>query len=187
MSHYKTLGLKKGATIPEIKRKYRELCMIHHPDKGGNTTMFIKIKDAYEALLNGDSGEDDIDSETYRQYQKAKQAYNGRNAKRTPGEFRFVHIKKCTSGYLFKFFLNNVRVISVYGKDDFRVGLYDVSDVNGHTNLVLSYEEAKLAKYYFKLVLEDFNNGYAEKIFKVKNPDLKWWEKILIKLKIIEE
>lgn len=48
---YNTLGVKFGATKSEIRRAYRTLAKIHHPDHGGNQEMFVKVKDAYETLM----------------------------------------------------------------------------------------------------------------------------------------
>jgi curved DNA-binding protein len=50
MEHYQTLGLDKSASSDEIKKAYRKLASIHHPDKGGDTATFQKIQAAYETL-----------------------------------------------------------------------------------------------------------------------------------------
>jgi len=49
---YEILGLSPGATDKEIKKKYRELSRIHHPDQGGSEEMFMKITKAAEALTD---------------------------------------------------------------------------------------------------------------------------------------
>lgn len=43
---FATLGLDTSATKDEINSRYRELCMVHHPDKGGNQETFIVITEA---------------------------------------------------------------------------------------------------------------------------------------------
>lgn len=48
--HYETLGVAKNATPEDIKKAYRRLAGIHHPDKGGDTAMFQKVQQAYETL-----------------------------------------------------------------------------------------------------------------------------------------
>jgi DnaJ-class molecular chaperone len=50
MDHYQTLGVAKSATPDEIKKAYRKLAAIHHPDKGGDTAQFQKVQQAYETL-----------------------------------------------------------------------------------------------------------------------------------------
>lgn len=50
MSHYETLGISKTATPEEIKKAYRKLASKHHPDKGGDTSTFQKIEEAYRVL-----------------------------------------------------------------------------------------------------------------------------------------
>lgn len=50
MDHYQTLGIAKNATPDDIKKAYRRLASIHHPDKGGDTAMFQQIQVAYDTL-----------------------------------------------------------------------------------------------------------------------------------------
>jgi len=50
MDHYSTLGVAKNASPDEIKKAYRKLASKHHPDKGGDTTMFQKVEEAYRVL-----------------------------------------------------------------------------------------------------------------------------------------
>ena len=52
MSHdpFKVLGLKRSASDEDIKTKYRELILIHHPDKGGDHDEFLKVQQAYDFL-----------------------------------------------------------------------------------------------------------------------------------------
>jgi DnaJ family protein A protein 2 len=47
---YDTLGIAPDATENEIKKAYRNLAKIHHPDKGGDEDMFKNITAAYEVL-----------------------------------------------------------------------------------------------------------------------------------------
>lgn len=52
--YYATIGVTKTATEQEIKKAYRRLAMIHHPDKGGDPQKFNEISSAYEVLSNPD-------------------------------------------------------------------------------------------------------------------------------------
>ena len=47
---YDVLGLDKSASPDDIRKAYRKLVMIHHPDKGGDPEKFKKIQTAYEVL-----------------------------------------------------------------------------------------------------------------------------------------
>jgi DnaJ domain len=49
---YRTLGLKRGATLDEVKRAYRRLAKINHPDAAGEAALprFLAIQAAYEQL-----------------------------------------------------------------------------------------------------------------------------------------
>lgn len=46
---FEKLGLPATATPDEVKAKWRELCMVHHPDRGGNPVEFDEIRRAYKA------------------------------------------------------------------------------------------------------------------------------------------
>lgn len=48
---FATLGLPETATPEEVKAKWRELCMIHHPDRGGNAVEFNEIRRAYKQAM----------------------------------------------------------------------------------------------------------------------------------------
>ena len=48
--YYKILGLEKNVSPEEIKKAYRKLAQIHHPDKGGDPEQFKKINEAYQVL-----------------------------------------------------------------------------------------------------------------------------------------
>jgi len=49
---YEVLGVAKDADETTIKKAYRKLAMVHHPDKGGDQTKFNQIGTAYEILSN---------------------------------------------------------------------------------------------------------------------------------------
>ena len=56
--YYKLLEVNRDASFDEIKKSYRKLSMIHHPDKNGNseesTIKFKQLANAYETLSNED-------------------------------------------------------------------------------------------------------------------------------------
>lgn len=47
---YSLLGVNRKADTKEIRSAYKDLCKIHHPDKGGNEETFKKISHAHEVL-----------------------------------------------------------------------------------------------------------------------------------------
>jgi len=51
---YEALEVDKDATDKEIKKAYRNLSRIHHPDKGGDEAKFKEINAAYEILSDPD-------------------------------------------------------------------------------------------------------------------------------------
>lgn len=55
-THYETLGVSPAASLDEIKKRFRELARVHHPDVAPgkeNADRFRKINEAYQVL--GDS------------------------------------------------------------------------------------------------------------------------------------
>jgi len=48
--YYSILGVPRTATQDEIKRAFRKLASVHHPDKGGDTAKFQEIQAAYDTL-----------------------------------------------------------------------------------------------------------------------------------------
>ena len=46
------LGIDPAATTKEIKKAYKSLSLVHHPDKGGDEQMFVQINKAYQALTD---------------------------------------------------------------------------------------------------------------------------------------
>lgn len=50
MDPYITMGVHRNSTPDEIKKAYRKLAGIHHPDKGGDTKRFQEIQQAYDLL-----------------------------------------------------------------------------------------------------------------------------------------
>ncbi len=48
--YYKILGVSRTATDDEIKKAYRKLARVNHPDAGGDEEKFKEINEAYEVL-----------------------------------------------------------------------------------------------------------------------------------------
>lgn len=164
MNNYSVLGLKKGATIKEIKSKFRELAKIHHPDRGGNQLVFVQINLAYEALLKGDAGEQ---STKQNYYQKPKVA-----------EYRFEGIEKDEVGYIVKFYIKRVNRIVIRGENNNKIGTYNVEGKEGIVRLEVLFEAAKKANYIFKVTLLDSEDNSATKTYKVKPPKISFLQKI---------
>ena len=49
-NHYAVMGVQRSAPYSEIKTAYNHLALAHHPDKGGQQAVFIKIQNAWEVL-----------------------------------------------------------------------------------------------------------------------------------------
>lgn len=44
------LGLNELPTEAELKKRYRQICLRHHPDTGGDTKRFVSLKKDYESV-----------------------------------------------------------------------------------------------------------------------------------------
>lgn len=52
MNPYKILGVKKSASVEEIRDAWKELVKQHHPDKGGDEEKFKEVQAAYAILID---------------------------------------------------------------------------------------------------------------------------------------
>lgn len=50
-AHFDKLGIEITKNTSIIKSQYRKLCLIHHPDKGGDKNMFISIIESYNYIM----------------------------------------------------------------------------------------------------------------------------------------
>jgi len=56
MDPYKVLGLSLGASQNEIKKAFKEKCLLYHPDRpGDDPAKFREVREAYELIQNGPS------------------------------------------------------------------------------------------------------------------------------------
>jgi len=49
---FTVLGLDSSAGLEEVKTAYRQLSLLHHPDKGGNKEKFIEVTEAKNKCLS---------------------------------------------------------------------------------------------------------------------------------------
>ena len=47
---YQILKVHPSAKLEEIKKAYRKLVKIHHPDKGGDSAVMLEVNSAWEIL-----------------------------------------------------------------------------------------------------------------------------------------
>ena len=50
---YAVLGLKPGASLEEVKRNYRNLATLFHPDRGGYTEAMSLLNRAFDRITKG--------------------------------------------------------------------------------------------------------------------------------------
>ena len=189
-SNYVILGLKSGATLQEIKSKFRSLSKQLHPDVNGGdkskTDRFVIVLAAYEALLKGDSGEKEnfynggqrgqAQQAAYNQAQKQRDYYAAQQAKKK-ATYRFINIKKEGDFYLVRLHLDGVYQIEICGKNRKQVGNYSTSHVYGDVNLKVSLADAKKAEYMFRITLYDGRGQWADITYKVTPPKVSLYQK----------
>lgn len=79
--YYSTLGVERNASADEIKRAYRKAAGQHHPDRGGDTTKFQEIEEAYRTLS---------DPQKRQEYDNPSPFHrNGGHQQGFPGGFHF--------------------------------------------------------------------------------------------------
>lgn len=52
-SPFDVLGIDEGASDDVVEQAYRELVLEKHPDVGGDADEFVRVKAAYESIMNG--------------------------------------------------------------------------------------------------------------------------------------
>ena len=54
LNYYGILNVSQKSSMEEIKSSYRQLILKHHPDKGGDLSIFLNLKSAYDVLKDPD-------------------------------------------------------------------------------------------------------------------------------------
>lgn len=70
--YYVVLEIDQNSTNDEIKKAYRNLARVHHPDRGGDEAKFKEIQEAYDILSDDDKKrmyDSDIDFDQHQQQQ----------------------------------------------------------------------------------------------------------------------
>ena len=51
-AEYSLLHLQAGASLAEVRTRYRELVKLYHPDAGGHHAYFVALQQAYERVVD---------------------------------------------------------------------------------------------------------------------------------------
>jgi DnaJ family protein A protein 2 len=100
---YTLIGVDKEASLQDIKRSYYKLAKIHHPDKGGNESVFKEITAAYEILSdNTKRTEYDQEHTIWHPRSRAEDIFHrlfGASAKGSDVEYKLkVHLAELYTG-----------------------------------------------------------------------------------------
>ena len=63
MNYYENLNVPNFSSIDDIKKSYKKLIKINHPDKGGNSEEFEKVKNTFE-ILKDDKKKKEFDNQS---------------------------------------------------------------------------------------------------------------------------
>jgi len=58
LDFYSFLGLDNFAPLEEVKKKYRQLVLVYHPDRGGDEEKMKRLNHIYDILLKAKEGYD---------------------------------------------------------------------------------------------------------------------------------
>lgn len=172
MNNYSILGLKKGATLVEIKTQFRCLSKQLHPDVNGGdknkTDRFLAVSAAYQELLDGKTGE--VNPTSYR----------GKKKDDTESSYQFTGVKTEKNKYVFSMFLYNVERVEISTNNGRIIGEYNTKGITWDVNLTLDKSLLEGTDYLVKLRLISSNGGHAVKGHKIKKPS--FWDKVIDKM-----
>ena len=64
-NHFEVLGVNPKSSDAQIKKAYKALARKHHPDKGGDQSVFIELTRAYEVLVDSAKKKEYLDELRY--------------------------------------------------------------------------------------------------------------------------
>lgn len=170
MNNYSILGLKKGATLVEIKTQFRCLSKQLHPDVNGGdkskTDRFLIISAAYQELLNGK-----VESSKTSFYKEKEKAL---------ARYRFNGVRRGSKCYLFNIYLSNVQSAEISTNNGCIIGEYNTKGVEWDVNLKVQDSLLKGTDYIVKIRLISSNGGFVTKEYKLKKPS--FWDKVIDKI-----
>ena len=76
------LNISMDTSKTDARRAYYKLARVHHPDKGGSTAMFLRVKKAYEHVTNDATRQYAQRAFDYIDIQAQREALRARNAQR---------------------------------------------------------------------------------------------------------
>lgn len=197
MNNYEILGLKKGVDKTEIKKTYKRLVLIYHPDKGGNHETFVKIQKAYDELMQGITGEPTYTNfnpgfNNYNNYQKgvddyAKEFYDkyykpNKNRYGRVGTYAVINDEcKFKKDGSFKLCFSLTDIYKIYGRGKLSGSDWLVSNQPrkiDKATIIISKADLKKCNYYVKIEIADFWGNSTQKEFRIKKPKVSLFQKI---------
>lgn len=158
-------GIAEGFTEDELIKKYRELSMKWHPDKGGNEKMMKQINAAYETLKA--KRQKDTSNEQLNRYYEFKRKLEVYKSKKNYAPETLEHkyaeaINKVINEFLQSYTSSLKR---------YSTCLYQMTDlfINYKMKVLQGIPESFLKKYYSNINVVCPFDEYAQKLGKIKN------------------
>lgn len=81
IDYYKILNITENATLEEIKKAFRELAKMYHPDKNKSNDASVKFREVFEAyeILKDKTTKCIFDEQRRKFYNNAKAEFNNHN------------------------------------------------------------------------------------------------------------
>lgn len=129
--------LKENFSEDELKKSYKRLVKIAHPDTGGDANLFKFIKKAKDLLLSGDKIEFDDSINSKNEFEMKKE-----NSKRT--HIKFESLCKLYSQYRIKEYEADTiyEIISVKFKN-----LFGINEKSINLNLTTPYSQFEINRF----------------------------------------
>ena len=127
---YKILELEYGVSNDEVKKAYRKLAMIYHPDKNSSedsSEKFKKISEAYHYILNPNESESNINNLFNNIFEEFTNEFNNNYEEVTGINNLFRNI-----------FKENTKCNK--GKDNFKLVDITLEDIYNGKNIIISYD-----------------------------------------------
>jgi DnaJ-class molecular chaperone len=173
MSYHDVLGVDRTASKEEIKKAYRKLCLVTHPDVGGNEAKFLRIKEAYEHLMDVNPVQHQQQQNQYNQQRSYQHQYWQFRARTQtiPAFVSLYNIQYDKKGNVaVSFILHYVKMAHLSNSNK-------IWALRNKTQITFELDKDYLLENDFKFRITFSGFDYSEIVKEIKVKDTRsWWE-----------